>query len=578
MTLALILAACAVPTPQATEVPLTRLLPDTTTAFLSWRTPLRHLERVGIWKPLADFRPEAGWLSLLEQPELERWIDRLGPDPWALLGDLAGRGIEFGLVPSDDQGQPSMLLALEQLDSGRGRRAVDRVLEAAGAHFGFPGMFQRPQGAIAGRDAYYLGNDLTIVVEERRVLISNDRALLERAFRDVKAPGHLGLLGVRSFQTCRAMAPPGPDFWAFVDVERGRELQLQLERFASDLYKSIARPQPLIVLGPAFATVADSGAWSTWVEPEDQGFKLGFSAARYNGYAGVLRPTKARRSMKDRPAAPSPVGRPGDLLDGLIYRDLSAWLEARVDLFEEGAQARLVSQLAELENLFGGVAFDRDLTPQLSPWWRVVSRPLNFGRWPEPDLALPGIALIGRLQAPLRWGPYLEAGFQSLAVLTNVDRAQQGSPPLLLRPGQVNEVPYTAAHFPPPLDPTEVDIYYNAAPAFAVAGDHVVLASHETLLRQIVSDLQATGATRSALPKAEALQVHGSVVAEILENELDTLAVLHALEEGLEIPEARARLGQLLTAIRGFDVSLTAEYPDDALIVQSQWEWTPDRR
>ncbi|MHC4375698.1 MAG: hypothetical protein ACYS26_03770 [Planctomycetota bacterium] len=577
MTLALILAACAFPAQQATEVPLTRLLPDTTTAFLSWRTPLRHLERLGTWSPLADFRPEAGWLSLLEQPDLERWVDRLGPDPWALLGDLAGRGIEFGLVPSDVEGQPSMLLTLEHQDAGRGRRALDQVLEATGAHFGFPRMFQRPHGAVAGRDAYYLGDDLTIVVEERRVLIANDRAFLEQAFRDAKAPGHLGLLGVRSFQSCRAMAPSGPDFWAFIDVERGRELQPQLERFASDLYKGIARPQPLAVLGPAFATLADSGAWSAWIEPEDRGFELGLSTANYGEYASVLRPAQTKNA-EDRAPAPTPVGRAGDLLDGLIYRDFAAWLEARVDLFDEGAQARLVSQLAELENLFGGVAFDRDLTPQLSPWWRVVSRPLEFGRWPEPDLALPGIALIGRLQEPLRWGPYLEAGFQSLAVLTNVDRAQQGNPPLLLRPGQVDEVPYTAAHFPPPLDPAEIDVNYNAAPAFAVAGDHVVLASHESLLREVVGDLRAARPQRGVQPRGEVLQVHGAVIHEVLDAELDTLAVLHALEEGLEIPEARAQLETLLAAVRGFDVTLTAEYPDDALIVRSHWEWTPARR
>lgn len=72
--------------------------------------------------------------------------------------------------------------------------------------------------------------------------------------------------------------------------------------------------------------------------------------------------------------------------------------------------------------------------------------------------------------------------------------------------------------------------------------------------------------------------VHGAVIHEVLEPELDTLAVLHALEEGLEIPEARAHLETLLGAVRGFDVTLTSEYPDEALIVRSHWEWTPPRR
>jgi hypothetical protein len=577
MTLALLLVACAFPAQQATEVPLNRLLPDTTTAFVSWRTPLRHLERIATWSPLASFEPEGGWIAALEQPELEAWVERLGADPWTLLGDLAGRGIEFGLVPTDREGQPSMVLSFEHQDAGQGRRALEKALEATGAHFGFPRMFQRPHGAVAGRDAYFLGDDLTIVVEERRVLLSNDRAFLEDAFRTAKSPGHLGLLGVRSFQSCRAMAPAGPDVWAFIDVERGRELQPKLERFVADLMRGIARPQPLAILGPAFSTLADSGAWSAWVEPSDRGFELGLSTANYGGYALDLRPG-VERGLTEGRSAPTPVNRPGDLLNGLVYRDLAAWLEGRVDLFDEGAQARLVSQLAELENLFGGVAFDRDLTPQLSPWWRVISRPLAFGRWPEPELVLPGIALVGRLREPLRWGPYLEAGFQSLAVLTNVDRAQQGDRPLLLRPGQIAEVPYTAAHFPPPLDPGEVDVNYNAAPAFAVAGDHVVLASHESLLREVVGDLTSARSPREVQPRSEVLELRGAAIHGVLAPQLETLAVLHALEEGLEVPEARAQLETLLGAVGGFEVVLTAEYPEDAMIVRSRWTWSPAKR
>ena len=165
------------------------------------------------------------------------------------------------------------------------------------------------------------------------------------------------------------------------------------------------------------------------------------------------------------------------------------------------------------------------------------------------------------------------SGFQSLAVLSNVDRAQNGQAPLLLRPGQVEQLPYTAAHFPPPLDPGEVDAIFNAAPAFAVAGEHVVLASHEALLREVVSDLREATPSENAAPSIESLHIHGAALHELFAPQLDTFAVLHALEEGLEIDAAHDQLSCILEAVRGFDVRATIQYPSDAVIVRSTWDW-----
>jgi hypothetical protein len=493
------------------------------------------------------------------------------------LARLAGDGLALWVTIEQEQKQ-GVTLALVAPDAATGEARRAALMGALEAFAGAPGALATPTETFASARMWVLDEELFVLATDTNTYVSTSRRALEPLIEKKRVPR--GRRALERLVATHAARAAGQDMFVWLDMglvataaamtgatPEGDE---PLARVAA-LLELGRDPQMQSLLGPGACHLADGESWSLGIALRGEDLDL----------------TLASDGLASQPVTLPRVGAPAPVAGGvanaahmLLYRDFATLLRERAVLFDATRLGDIAQQVAQFELLLGGLSLEEDVLPHLSPWLEVVSRPLAFDGVPRPEMQLPAAALIVRVEGAPNLGHQLDASFQSLVAIANIERTQNGEPAMVMQLGRDGDQTWTAARFLPPGPDEPVDARYNLMPAAALVGDHWILATHEELLRDLFDEVRAAGPVTGAAPattdgaRVERFALDGPQLAELARPQLDALALANALNEGKTREQARADMEGLVWILERTRARGAMSYEGASIVVRMELDFT----
>lgn len=474
--------------------------------------------------------------------ELLAYVEReLGIDPLPTLGSLFAEGATLGV--SLRLGQPAWLVVARGDDAERWRETLEVALREAASEAGHPGAFDEPTFSRWGADVWML-DEACVALHESTLVAGSSRAMVRQAFGRSRS-GRKTLNANPRFQS-NERTDALARMWADVDqIERLANAGSDGGKFAQ-LRQAVTRPEVHLVLGPELAAItqADSATLHVGLDGTALSIQLTGEDLDLGPLESMLPPALAP-TQEAYGVGPMPRSTPDELARGVLYRDFHQVFAQRTELFPPEVVPRFSAFADQIAIFFGGLDVEEELLPELSPWIRMVARPVEFTHGVEPEIPLPGVAVLVDVKDAERMGPYLLSGFQSAISIISVDRGQKGLPPLLMGMELADGVEITKARFLPPLDGEGVDARFNLEPACAMVNGTFVLGTHASIVRETAVALKRGDVVTTSTDSGW-ITVRGAGAADFLRENLDALVMSNVLEEGISVEEARANVEGLV--------------------------------
>jgi len=527
------------PEPLAPERALASLVPARCLVYAESTTLAGWCEE-GLEHPLvARLLASAPGQALLARLPLTPAEALAQADAWLgapLLDELARvstQGLAFALDPRT---QESLVIARGR-SADEVEAALEHALDALERQFGWPGALDRPQHRWSGADVWILGEGAVARRDELLVLAS--RAELARAALELAAEAEgRGLLAGAEFAAAHAARDREALVWSWLALE---ELEPLADAGFRELRSAGRTPAMQGVFGARLAALAEAPFLAASARLDGQGLALDLHGV---GGAPVAALTPGARPADVPATLATPCG-----AEALLYRDYARFFTERSALFPPEALPAFAEAITNGALFFEGQDLGEEVLPHLSPWLRVLVREPEFASGLRPEIPLPAAALVAVLDAP-EAGAEWQAAFQTIVSIANVDQAQKGQRGMRLALEREGEVDLSIARFSAPRPGEGVDLRYNLEPTLAVAGRHLVLASHASLARALVRELAGRAPDGEG---REFLRLSAGALGSVLRENLATLVAKKQVEEGLERAQAEAELRLLLEALALFD-------------------------
>lgn len=517
----------ASPLPAADEIwDLGHLLPD---GRLAW-------VRVPDGASLARDLP-AGLVDRAELPGplgplLREWDGDLGGEGFeALLGgplELAVYETKGGRLSGKD-GSRELLLAARPEDDRRARAALEDLIALCEAS-GLPGGAGEYRGVSYRR----LGREVVVAWMDDALVVASDDDLLADAVDRSRDP------------SARRVSEAAP---------RDVELALTLEALKSKDFKGLrsARRKPVgrdalpalsLLLGPVGESLASEG-WALGT--------LSHDAKAITLEASL--PTTELAEHRPMPPVALPITQ--HTVASLALRvDLADVWRRREVLASDAMQPRLAKMDGAMTMLFAGRSLAEDVLGRLQPELGIVVDGKAF----EPDdavpaLRLPAACLVARTADGAKGLlPLMVVAFQGALGAANLERAEDGHAPFLMRSLQHRGVTLHAARLlagegsgdGSEEDPLSAD--FNLTPCLALVGDHVLLGTSTAQVRRLV-DALLDGTTQEH-PGLVSLQADGAGLAGEMEAARAPLAGRLVLLQGLSAAAALEQVDRWIADLR----------------------------
>jgi hypothetical protein len=527
LSLSRLLVGTNSPAPLAPNRVVASLLPDSCQVYFEG-AGLDALLRTDDPHPWVTAVREAQILRALrgEERSPERILARaetwLGRPLVPLVADLTRRGLGVGFVPSSQ----AFVLASVASHEDAARRGLLSLLEAIEHRFGLAGALRNAHAHWEDADVWFLGEDLVIARRGELLIASNERELVKSSLRLAADPAGRGMLDRQGFQEHRDARSTGAPLWGWIDMAA-------LDPLGDEGFKELRRaattPAAQILLGAMLSDLCGARALS---------FDLSLDGVETQFSVRTLQDsTVPALSVGSRPGQlPAEVGGP-NCATALLYRDYAHLLGQRAELFPSGAQSGFAETITTGALLFEGRDLGTEVFPHLSPWLRLVARPIEFAPERRPEIPLPGLAVVGLLDDP-REGEAWTTALQTVIAFMNIEQAQQGKPSLRLQCSSVDGIEMTSARLPIPPSGDGVDIRYNLEPAIAAVGRHLIVGTHPSIVRDLAQEL--VGLDPLETTAKESLQLDPAQFAMVLAANRAALVAQRMVSGGLE-PEVAAR-------------------------------------
>jgi len=461
------------------------------------------------------------------------------------LGRLTTRGMALGVA--GEKPEPETVLVLRAASEPVADELREQAFEVLEEKTGHQGALEHPHERPGGARLWHLGEAL-VVQRGATILLGNSRDYVLRVDALARADHERSLLTRENFRQSYEQRSDDGFVWAYADrdgIERAFDTQLD------ELAQSNGHPGVHALLGAPIGALATAGVVTAELTLDGNALEL-----ELDGHD-----TDATMELfpRDDLARPAALGSKDELASALFYRDFGSILRDGRELF----QPRMVPRLAEAESqlalFFSGQEVGSEVLPHVSPWIRLVSRPLAFERGPTPELPLPGLALVARLEQPEEIGPQFLAAFQSIVSVIGVDQAQKQGRPFLLAVDMEDGIPLSYARFLDPLEGDGVDMRYNLRPACAVYEDTLILGTHEELVRTLLRERAGGLATSSEADTGEWLRLAGEPLGRLIRANFEAMVMDKVLEDGVTREKAEEEIGGLelvVTSIRDLAIEL----------------------
>jgi len=541
------------PAPLAPDRPIPSLIPEHCAVYLEASGLLPVLQS-GLDHPFVNglVQSDLGRTLLAELPlspaeglaRAEAW---LGAPVLPLLADITRAGVGLGFDPATKK----TVVVARGSDAQAVAKALELAFDALERQFGWPGAFAHPQRSWSGADVWILG-EAYVARREALLVLGNDGELVQETLALCADPDGDGMLARAGFEALRAERAADAALWAWVDLAA---LEPGADEGFHNLRRANRTPAAQGLLGAELSALLSAHALSaTLLLRDERGLDLRFAAF-------------------EAPCVPAlaPLARAGDVpaelpgpaaASALLYRDYSRFLTQRSELFPAENLPGFAEVITNGALFFEGQDLGEEVLKHVSPWVRLVSRELAFDAAAKPEIPLPGLALVAVLEDE-RAGEAWSAAFQTVISIANVDRAQKGERGLRLHLEREGATEISVARFATPRPGEGVDVRYNLEPAVAVVGRHLVLGTHEALVREVVRELQGAAPLAPSSAK-ETLELDAPTWRALLDQNFEQLVARKMLEEGLERAAAEKEINGLklaLASIRSVHVELEARAP-----------------
>jgi hypothetical protein len=477
-----------------------------------------------------------------------------GGDPIDLAGKLTAGGIATGLLRGEDG--PAWGVVLESADRETLDAALKKTFTFLEQQFDAAGLLDAPHGTYRGADYWKLGDELAVGRSGNSLAVAPNTKTLQLLL-DEAADTRPGLAGRADFAH-----DPSVELELWFDRAGTSAFAAELGEDAKKLAKLVNAahiPEVQFLLGPGIADLGSSRTITAGLDLDSTGVHFELVGHAPESHTGL---------EPDAAAPPSLLAPGGNLVSGMLYRDVASIVRRSNELFAPEVQPKFSKALADFALLFGGMELDEELLPGISPWIEFTLRGMDFEGAPRPELALPGAAVVLTVEPRLK--DTLVAGFQTTIGIANTDRAQAGDPPFTLGLALEGGILITSGHMPAPAAGEPVDNDFNLAPAAAYVDGptvdspgHFVMGTHEAvvrdLVRELTGDARTTHASRSP---GESLRVSAAPLLELLRASRDLMAMQAVLEEGKTFDEATADLEGLAKLVELFSTGdVVIDYP-----------------
>ncbi|MHC4339479.1 MAG: hypothetical protein ACYSX0_04590, partial [Planctomycetota bacterium] len=237
-----------------------------------------------------------------------------------------------------------------------------------------------------------------------------------------------------------------------------------------------------------------------------------------------------------------------------MRRDLNALWAHKDLLIAERGIPKLVEFETNFSNLTAGMSWVEEFLPRIGDELTILATRPEFAEGAAtPAVHFPQGALIWPLEKATDIATRIEVAFNSIISFVNLQAGQMGGTALLLQPETYKGTRILTARY---LEPSEAEMAnrkslpprYNLAPATAIVGKHLVIASSDTIVKRIVDHY---GQPEEAPEGVNAgFWVGTRSARELLAENREPLIASTMLKEGLDRKAAEERIDLLLSMSR----------------------------
>ena len=463
-------------------------------------------------------------LAYLETQIGEEWLPA--------IQKLTGRGLYVGLDPKSD-------------GIGVAFRSTDEQLlkTTAGVVLGFvQNNGQQKLEIEEYRGGKVAELDNAVVARFGDWFLMSNKKDMARQMADNLLDDAPGLIANSAFRSSQELANGQADAWAYVDLQRLRQMNV-----AEELFKGATdEPGAELVFGGILEAMksAETAVASLNIDSDQIALSMqvpfdaeSFDEARefFFGAEGAGR-------------APQPIDIPNQLGQLVTYRDIGSWWLSKEDLFPENVIAQLAQSDSQLSTVFGGMDFGQEVLGAFEPQMRIIVKSQEYAEGMKPDVQLPAFALVGQMKNKDVERRFRIA-FQSLVGFLNINSGQMDYPQFELMTTKEDGIRVTGGEY---LMDREVDeglMIFNFSPAIAFQDDYIIISSTTPLAEELAHATKRLDEQSESSDSNTMISLQAATIKKLLVDNRQTMIAQSMVNSGKSRRQAEAEIDLILSLI-----------------------------
>lgn len=404
-----------------------------------------------------------------------------------------------------------------------------------------------------------------------RWLAVTNKSEAGKALIDRYLDGGDSLADSQSFQQARKAIVGAPAAWSWLDMEAIRASG-KVDKLMTGRTEN---PAAELLLGGLFDNLKHTPYVTSSIYLEENELRLVLATPHKPEWVAEQREYFFGPGGKG--AAPPLLASKHALLSISAYRNVSEMWQRADDLVEERAADELAKADSNLSTLFGGKDFGEDILGAVKPGLQLLIARQEFdAEKPQPDIKLPAAALVGRLRDPKTMRGELRRTFVNLIGFLNIIGAMKDQPQLDFNFVNKGDNQLIATNYLP--NGKKGLINFNFSPSLAFTGDMVIVASTESLARELWEQAAQEQEKPDEMVRTNvAVSLNAQVLREVLADNREHLVAKNMLEEGHTKEEAEGQIDALLAILGVFrDGRLKLGVSDSQIELEARLRLQPE--
>jgi hypothetical protein len=546
----------------AAEKQAAELLPATTILYTEVPQPKQILHVVFDHPLRARLEAIEEYQRALESPQMLKAkagvaiFEATMGKPWrSVIEEVSEGGVYIG---ADAQTDAAILLVQARDEASLGK-LIETVIDLARQDALRQGK-EDPVRTAEYREVTAHQIDKAAFVRLGRWLAVTNKSEAGKALIDRYLDGGPSLADNESFQQARKETVGEPDVWSWLDMQAVRKSG-KADKLMTGRSEN---PAAELLFGGLVDNLKQTPYVTSSTYLEQNEARLVVAAPHKTEWIAEEREYFFGPGGKG--AAPPLLEAKQTLLSISAYRNISEmWLRAD-DLVEEGAADELAKADSNLSTLFGGRDFGEDILGSIKPGLQLLVARQEFAAGkPQPEIKLPAAALVGRMRDPEAMRVELRRTFVNLIGFLNIIGAMNGQPQLDIDFDKQDDNLLIHTRY------AETDkqglINFNFSPSVAFTGDVVIVATTESLARELWEQAAEAKEQPDEMVRTNAaISFHAAALRELLADNREHLVAKNMLEEGHTKEEAERQIDALLAIVGVFrDARLKLDVSDNKI-------------